>query len=178
MQAPPQPTRDVADIHQLLDSITRQIEEISRPASRNDSRHGAANEPGVARQLNDAISRLDARLAQISNPAARNAELQDKQRQSEMVERAAAQVYTSQIYRPSPPISPASFDSAIAEITARQNELDDAVPRPLSPRRVAPLRRHAPERHRRSGAGRHRARAQRNPRGAAFAEARRTVRRL
>ncbi|MBU6461307.1 MAG: SEL1-like repeat protein [Bradyrhizobium sp.] len=137
-QAPLQQTRDVADIHQRLDSITRQIEQISRPASRNDSHHGATNEPGVARQLNDAISRLDARLAQISNPAARNAELQDKQRQSEMVERAAAQVYTSQVYRPSPPISPASFDSAIAEIAARQNELDDDAPRPMAPRRAAP----------------------------------------
>ena len=30
-------TRDVADIHQRLDSITRQIEQISRPAPRNDS---------------------------------------------------------------------------------------------------------------------------------------------
>jgi localization factor PodJL len=139
MQVPPQQTPNVADIHQRLDSITRQIEQISRVAPRNDSpRHGAANEPAVARQLNDAISRLDARLAQISNPAARSAELQDKQRQSEMVERAAAQVYTSQVYRPSPPISPASFDSAIAEIAARQNELDDTAPRPTSPRRAAP----------------------------------------
>src|SRR5262249_26368702 len=50
---------DVADIHQRLDSITRQIERISQPAPRG--------EPTVARQLNDAISRLDARLSQISN---------------------------------------------------------------------------------------------------------------
>jgi localization factor PodJL len=139
MQVPPQQTPNVADIHQRLDSITRQIEQISRVAPRNDSpRHGAANEPAVARQLNDAISRLDARLAQISNPAARSAELQDKQRQSEMVERAAAQVYTSQVYRPSPPISPASFDSAIAEIAARQNELDNAAPGPKAPRNSPP----------------------------------------
>ena len=141
-------TRDVADIHQRLDSITRQIEQISRPpqrddAPRNDTPRG---EPGVARQLNDAISRLDARLAQISNPTpARPAPVQDlvrdlardllqdpvkdKPRQTEMVERAAAQVY-----RPSPPISPASFDSAIAEIAARQNELDTIAPRAMSPR--------------------------------------------
>jgi localization factor PodJL len=128
-------TRDVADIHQRLDSITRQIEQISRPPQRNDApRHEAPRaetraEPGVARQLNDAISRLDARLAQISNPAsARPPQPADKQRQTEMVERAAAQVY-----RPSPPISPASFDFAIAEIAARQNELDNAAPRPISP---------------------------------------------
>jgi localization factor PodJL len=141
-QRPSQESRDVADIHQRLDSITRQIEQISRPAPRNDSprdssrdasRNGAQrSEPGVARQLNDAISRLDARLAQISNPHPHNGQ-QEKQRQAEMVERAAAQVY-----RPSPPISPASFDSAIAEIAARQNELDNVAPRQTAPRR-APL---------------------------------------
>src|SRR5437899_10340321 len=116
---------DVADIHQRLDSITRQIEQISRPAPRSDAARG---EQGVARQLNDAISRLDARLLQISNPQsarAAAAQLADKQRQAEMVERAAGQVY-----RPSPPLSPVSFDSAIAEITARQSELD-APPRSI-----------------------------------------------
>src|SRR6185437_16993551 len=38
-QRPPMPvreSRDVADIHQRLDSITRQIEQISRPAPRQD----------------------------------------------------------------------------------------------------------------------------------------------
>jgi localization factor PodJL len=84
--------------------------------------------------LNDAISRLDARLAQISNPHPRNGQ-QDSQRQAEMVERAAAQ-----IYRPSPPISPVSFDSAIAEIAARQNELDNFAPRQAAPQQVAPRR--------------------------------------
>src|SRR5215210_6308025 len=66
-----------------------------------------------ARAVDD-ISRLDARLSQISNPPPRQTQ-QDKQRQAELVERAAAQVY-----RPSPPLSPSSFDSAIAEIAARQ----------------------------------------------------------
>jgi localization factor PodJL len=133
---PSRETRDVADIHQRLDSIARQIEAISRPPQRNDvprsdARRGEARgESGVARQLNEAISRLDARLAQISNPAAaRPPQPADRQRQAELVERAAAQVY-----RPSPPISPASFDSAIAEIAARQNELDNAAPRPIAPR--------------------------------------------
>ena len=91
-RCPASETHDVAEIHQRLDSITRQIEQISRPAPRNDSprtRWRQRSEPGVARQLNDAISRLDARLSQISNPApARQAQLQDKQRQAEMVERA------------------------------------------------------------------------------------------
>ncbi|HEY2211919.1 MAG TPA: hypothetical protein VGH62_09950 [Bradyrhizobium sp.] len=127
---PSHETRDVADIHQRLDAITRQIEQISRPTPRNDA---VRSEPGVARQLNDAISRLDARLSQISNPApTKQGQLQDKQRQADMVERAA-----SQVYRPSPPLSPASLDFAIAEIAARQNELD-AASRPMPPRSEPP----------------------------------------
>src|SRR5687767_5296006 len=52
---------DVTDIHQRLDSITRQIERLAPSAQpRND---------GVARQLNDAISRLDARLNRVAEPA-------------------------------------------------------------------------------------------------------------
>ena len=129
---PSQETRDVADIHQRLDSITRQIEQISRPAPRNEA---PRSEPGVARQLNDAISRLDARLSQISNPApAKQAQLQDKQLQADMVERAAAQVY-----RPSPPLSPASLDFAVAEIAARQTELENAASRPVPPRSAPPM---------------------------------------
>jgi localization factor PodJL len=134
---PSQETQDVADIHQRLDSITRQIEQISRPAPRQDasrqdpSRNNDASrnqtphsEPGVARQLNDAISRLDARLSQISNPApARQTQLQNSQRQAEMVEHAATQVY-----RTSPPLNPASLDFAIAEVAARQSELDHGAP--------------------------------------------------
>jgi localization factor PodJL len=133
---PSQESRDVADIHQRLDSITRQIDQISRPTPRNDAPRGEAprGEPTVARQLNDAISRLDARLSQISNSASHQSQTQDKQRQAEMVERAAAQVY-----RPSPPLSPASFDFAIAEITARQNELDGPPPRQMPPRSAPPM---------------------------------------
>ena len=118
---PPKESRDVADIHQRLDAITRQIDQISQGHVRNDAPRAEAP---VAKQLNDAIARLDARLAQIANPApARQREVQEKQRQAEMVERAATQVY-----RPSPPLNPGSFDSAIAEISARQNELDNFAP--------------------------------------------------
>ncbi len=126
---PSQEAKDVADIHQRLNSITRQIEQIARPAPRNDAPRGdmPRNEPGVAKQLNDAISRLDARLSQISVPApARQAPRQDTQRQTEAVERAAAQVY-----RPSPPLNPGTLDFAIAEITARQSELDNFSTRPM-----------------------------------------------
>ena len=116
-------SRGVADIHQRLDAITHQIERISRGGQRQDAPTG---EPPVARQLNDAIARLDARLAQISNPnPARQRQMQDEQHRAEMVERAAAQVYRS-----SPPLSPMSLDSAIAEISARQSELDNAPPAP------------------------------------------------
>src|SRR6202795_2483575 len=67
--APSQESRDVADIHQRLDSITRQIEQISQPRPRSDSprsdsprgdtarsdtsRNAAPrSEQGVAKQLN------------------------------------------------------------------------------------------------------------------------------
>ncbi|WP_298252782.1 hypothetical protein [Bradyrhizobium sp.] len=121
---PAKQSRDVDDIHQRLDAIARQIEQISQGRPRSEAPRG---EPPVAKQLNDAIARLDARLSQISNPApARQHLMQEKQRQTEMVERAAAQVY-----RPSPPLNPASFDSAIAEISARQYELDNVAPPPM-----------------------------------------------
>lgn len=138
-QVPSQESREVADIHQRLDAITQQIERISKPAPRQDTsrqdtpRQDVSREQGVARQLNDAISRLDARLSQISKPqqapAPRQAPVETRQRQADAVERAAAQVY-----RNSPPLSPASFDVAVAEITARQSELEGFAPRQMPPR--------------------------------------------
>jgi localization factor PodJL len=131
----PQFSRDVADIHQRLDSITHQIDKISQNPRRNEP----AREQGVARQLNDAISRLDARLAQISTPQDPTPALQQRERQNETVERAAAQVYRS-----SPPLSP--FDSAVAEIAARQSELDGPAtpPRAVPPRAAPPVAPQAP----------------------------------
>lgn len=138
---PSQESREVADIHQRLDAITQQIERISKPAPRQDasSRPDVSREQGVARQLNDAISRLDARLSQISRPqqpqaprpapAPAPSPVETRQRQADAVERAAAQVY-----RNAPPLSPASFDVAVAEITARQSELDGFTPRQMPPR--------------------------------------------
>ncbi|MFB6447953.1 tetratricopeptide repeat protein [Bradyrhizobium tunisiense] len=159
--APSQESREVADIHQRLDAITQQIERISKPAQRQDasrqdasrqdpSRQDVSREQGVARQLNDAISRLDARLSQISKPqqppAPRPAPssspapspVETRQRQADAVERAAAQVY-----RNSPPLSPASFDVAVAEITARQSELDGFTPRQMPPRAAPSIAPHA-----------------------------------
>lgn len=145
---PSQESREVADIHQRLDAITQQIERISKPAPRQDSsRPDVSREQGVARQLNDAISRLDARLSQISRPqrqpqqpqAPRPTPTETRQRQADAVERAAAQVYRS-----SPPLSPASFDVAVAEITARQSELDGFTPRQMPPRAAPSLAPTAP----------------------------------
>ncbi|MCA1511300.1 tetratricopeptide repeat protein [Bradyrhizobium sp. NBAIM01] len=152
-QGPSQESREVADIHQRLDAITQQIERISKPAPRQEasrqdaSRPDVSREQGVARQLNDAISRLDARLSQISRPqrqppqpqAPRPTPAETRQRQADAVERAAAQVY-----RGSPPLSPASFDVAVAEITARQSELDGFTPRQMPPRAAPPLAPTAP----------------------------------
>src|SRR5258705_287374 len=85
-------------------------------------------DPSVRERAEAAARR--AGMSQISNPQpARQTQLQDKQRQADMVERAA-----TQIYRASPPLSPASLDFAIAEIAARQNELDGPAPRPMPPR--------------------------------------------
>jgi len=135
---PSQEIQDVADIHARLDSITRQIEQISRPAPRNDTPGGEpmrGGEYGVARQLNEAISRLDARLSQISTTAPpKPAQPQNPQRKADTIERAATQPY-----RPSPPLSPGSLNFAIAEIAARQSELENAAPAgPVPPRRAPP----------------------------------------
>src|SRR6202140_1525366 len=50
---PSQESRGVADIHQRLDSIARQIEQISQVKPRNEPPRSepARNEPAVARQL-------------------------------------------------------------------------------------------------------------------------------
>src|SRR6185312_12349864 len=62
---------------------------------------------------------------------------------AEAVERAASQVYAARApaplaYRNSPPLSPASLDFAVAEIAARQNELD-APPRSMQQRFAPPI---------------------------------------
>ncbi|HVV42852.1 MAG TPA: hypothetical protein VHC94_17500 [Nitrobacter sp.] len=134
---PPPPVENapnVAEIHQRLDSITRQIDQMSAPPPRG--------EPMVARQLNDAISRLDARLAQITSPQpARQPFPQAPHRPTDMVERAAARVYDA-----APPLNPASLEFAIAEISARQNELNGpprSIPSygapPIAPAQTTPL---------------------------------------
>jgi localization factor PodJL len=121
-------TREVADIHQRLDSIARQIEQMSRPAPRKEA---VRTEQGVARQLNDAISRLDARLSQISTPL-RSPSTEADYKGPDGVERAAAQMYRA------PALGPTSLDRAVAEISARQSELDNHAPRQLAAHHAPP----------------------------------------
>jgi localization factor PodJL len=87
---------DVAEIHKRLDSIARQVDHISQTPG------GSKGDPAVARQLNDAISRLDARLSQISD--------------------APPPYRPAPAARTAPAMSPMDF--SIAEIVARQGELD------------------------------------------------------
>jgi len=85
--APDREGKEVADIHRRLDSITKQIERISRPTPAGDD---APAEQGVARQLNDAISRLDARLSQISSRTqTKPAPARDKESPTQAVAAAA-----------------------------------------------------------------------------------------
>ncbi len=130
---PQREAAEVADIHQRLDAIARQIEEFSRPQQRTN------NEPAVARQLNEAISRLDARLSQISEQPKRSApstqQHYDPRPNPDMVERAANHVYSS-----APQADPFSLDFAIAEIAARQDELDS--PPRMAPRYAPPIAPH------------------------------------
>jgi localization factor PodJL len=137
----PQPeVSDVADIHARLDSITRQIEQISQQAPRRDPPRGetARNEYGVARQLNEAISRLDARLAKTSRPdTARPAQAEPPWRSAERDE--TVDPMAPRTHPALPPLSPLSLDNAVAEIEARQTELDHAAV-PPAPRRSSPAR--------------------------------------
>jgi hypothetical protein len=57
---PGQDARNVAEIHRQLAAVTNHIEQISRPA-------GGSAAPAIARKLNEAISRLDARLTEITD---------------------------------------------------------------------------------------------------------------
>ncbi|MDQ8730366.1 hypothetical protein [Bradyrhizobium sp. LHD-71] len=137
--APPMPgqTADsLAEIHQRLDGITRQINQMSQ---RRAGMTTAPTPTGLASQLNDAISRLDMRLSnltQSSRPARPPAEGYMPQGQPPQgypsqgyaapgydVERAAAEIRQSAGYHASPPLSP-SLDTAIAEITARRQSLN------------------------------------------------------
>jgi localization factor PodJL len=100
--APAPDAREVAEIHHRLDAIARQVEQISQPF-----KQPSRSEPAVARQLNDAISRLDARLSQITN-------------------QRPVPPQREPAWEASPPLSPTDNpqEFSVAEIIARQGELN------------------------------------------------------
>ncbi|MDR3467152.1 MAG: hypothetical protein P4M07_14550, partial [Xanthobacteraceae bacterium] len=109
----PHDPAEVAEIHQRLDSISRQIEQMTQ-ATAAPRREGS----GVAGQLNDAISRLDARLSQLSSPPPPPG-------------RAAEP--------PGPTTTiPELLQFDVAEILARQSELN-RPPRVLQPSAAPPI---------------------------------------
>lgn len=120
----PQDAPEVAEIHQRLDSIARQIETISRPTDRD--------QPPVARQLNDAISRLDERLSRITAPKPQTAPHPQPSftppGRAPIAERPVAPATVAASTGRSSPL-----DSAIAEILARQSELESGRAAPLPP---------------------------------------------
>jgi len=118
---------DVAEIHQRLDTIARQIESISRPTHRD--------QPPVARQLNDAISRLDERLSRITAPKAPAPATPPRPQTAAQPQRPAAFSMP-----PAAPRTPSPLDNAIAEILARQSELEAArTPPPATPFTPTPV---------------------------------------
>ncbi|HEY0233429.1 MAG TPA: hypothetical protein VGC86_00025 [Afipia sp.] len=128
-------SRDVAEIHSRLDAIARQVEQISAPAA------PSRGDPAVARQLNDAITRLDARLSQISQPS-QNQPSQNQPSQNQSSQRLA-QTAPMPERPPYPPAQLPPLDFSIAEIIARQGELDGRPqlqpPAYLTPQMAAPI---------------------------------------
>ena len=136
---------DISEIHRQLDTITRQIDQISQGRARP-----APNANGLATQLNDAISRLDSRLARLSQG---NGQLAAPS-QAAATPRSAAFAEPQPAFVPAaPPVAAqpappakAGFDlgSAVAEINARRSELDrgqglNGVPRQPSPPLAPPV---------------------------------------
>ena len=101
-----QDTHDVAEIHQRLDSIARQIDQISHPVK--------GGQPPVANQLNDAISRLDERLARVTSSPSPPAEIRP----------ATPHSLSAAATNPPADNNASSLDLAVAEILARQGELE------------------------------------------------------
>lgn len=101
-----QDTHDVAEIHQRLDSIARQIDQVSHPVK--------GGQPPVANQLNDAISRLDERLARVTTSPSPPAKIRP----------ATAHSLSAAATNPPADNNASSLDLAVAEILARQGELE------------------------------------------------------
>jgi localization factor PodJL len=115
-----QPATGAADIHRRLDLITRQIEQMTRPPA------PVPQSTTMARQLNDAIARLDAQLSQISSAAATPSRA------------TSAPQPPASAYRQPAPTLPELLEFDVAEIVARQNQLDSEGRR-TPPRAEAPV---------------------------------------
>ena len=112
---PSQETQEVSEIHQRLDEIAHQIDQISRASDRG--------RPPMARQLNDAIARQDHRPDANHEPRPGQGPRLDDSHAPAAAPRSLSAASAT------PPDAPASaFDRAVAEILARQGELDRDLP--------------------------------------------------
>jgi localization factor PodJL len=150
---PAQAANSLSEIHHRLDSITRQIDQMSQ---RRTGMAGAPTASGLANQLNDAISRLDMRLSNLTQPT---------QQVRQPVQGYPAPNYPRQGhpahgypahghdagggYHASPPLSPSGLDAAIAEISARRHSLNNGgagpAPNPFMQSTPAPPLAPAPQ---------------------------------
>jgi localization factor PodJL len=132
----------LSEIHQRLDGITRQIDQMSQ---RRTGTAGAPAASGLANQLNDAISRLDMRLSNLTQSAQHvHQPAHAPVHGHDAIERAAAEIRQSAghaAYHASPPLSPNGLDAAIAEITARRHSLSNGAGAMPAPN---PFMQHAP----------------------------------
>ncbi len=123
----------IADIHHRLDMISGQVERLAGAT-------GRAPERSLAHQLDDAISRLDHHLSRISVERPAQAPVADPRY------RPAGNHVRSDAPNPGAPRrhDPDNLGLAIAEISARQNELRGAVSSPPPGMAQAPAPRMAP----------------------------------
>jgi localization factor PodJL len=123
--------QDIAEIHRRLDSITQQINQLS--PGRPSAPTAAAAASGLANQLNDAISRLDSRLARLSQPMP-----------PRTAPAPATELPPPPTYGQQPAADNFDLGSAIAEITVRRGELEGSPYRQSPPRAPLPASPPAP----------------------------------
>ena len=127
---PAQAADSLSEIHQRLDGITRQINQMSQ---RRTGTPGAPAASGLADQLNDAISRLDMRLSNLTQSSQPVRQTAHDQSHAHAVDRAPTETRHSGSYHTSPPLSPTGLDAAVAEITARRHSLSNGAAQTPAP---------------------------------------------
>lgn len=108
----------IADIHRRLDAIGGQVARLSGGA-------GRTAEPSLSHQLGDAISRLDRHLSQIAGNRP-----QPYERMADAGRPGIAQGIAQGVGRPARSAGQDDLGLAIAEISARQNELRGTLASP------------------------------------------------